>query len=164
MRPYFNQQKFSVTFDHSFREVMEHCKEVYRPEQFGSSWISDELIDSFCELHARGLAHSVEVYEMGELVGGLYGVAVGKVFFGESMFSLRPNASKFGLISLVRMLERKGFVLIDCQQETDHIASMGAEPIPAEDFYRVIKSNLLNYGYLKHKWSKWRVNPSDIIE
>lgn len=163
MRSYFNQKKYSVTFDRSFREVMKHCKEVFRPDQNGSSWISDDLIDSYCQLHERGLAHSVEVWEDRKLVGGLYGVAIGKLFFGESMFSLKANASKFALITLVRTLEKKEFVLIDCQQESPHLASMGAVPIPAEEFYKTIKGNLLNYGYLKHKWDNWEVNPSDII-
>ncbi|OAV44185.1 leucyl/phenylalanyl-tRNA--protein transferase [Lewinella sp. 4G2] len=133
MRPYFNQQKYTVRYDTRFRDVMQHCRAVYREGQFGS-WISDELVDGFVTLHEAGYAHSVEVYEGDELVGGLYGLAIGKVFFGESMFHLRPNASKFGFITLVRDLQAQGFRLIDCQQETAHLTSLGGRNIPRSTF------------------------------
>ncbi len=133
MRPYFNQQKYRVTYDRQFQRVMEECRELYRPGQWGS-WITDELIDGYVGLHALGIAHSVEVYEGEELVGGLYGLALGKVFFGESMFFKRPNASKFGFISLVRRLGERGYRLIDCQQETRHLKSLGGRAIPRAQF------------------------------
>ena len=133
MRPYFNQQKYRVTYDRQFQRVMEECRELYRPGQWGS-WITDELIDGYVGLHALGIAHSVEVYEDDELVGGLYGLALGKVFFGESMFFKRPNASKFGFISLVRRLGERGYRLIDCQQETKHLKSLGGRAIPRTEF------------------------------
>ena len=133
MRPYFNQQKYRVTYDRQFQRVMEECRELYRPGQWGS-WITDELIDGYVGLHALGIAHSVEVYEEDELVGGLYGLALGKVFFGESMFFKRPNASKFGFISLVRRLGERGYRLIDCQQETKHLKSLGGRAIPRAEF------------------------------
>ncbi len=133
MRPYFNQQKYRVTFDERFREVMEECRALYRPGQWGS-WITEDLIKGYVGLHELGIAHSVEVYEENELVGGLYGLSLGKVFFGESMFFKRPNASKFGFISLVRRLTDRGYRLIDCQQETNHLLSLGAESIPRSVF------------------------------
>ncbi|CAH1001572.1 Leucyl/phenylalanyl-tRNA--protein transferase [Neolewinella maritima] len=133
MRPYFNQQKYRVTYDTRFREVMEACRGLYRPGQWGS-WITDELIEGYVGLHELGIAHSVEVYEGDELVGGLYGLALGKVFFGESMFFRRPNASKFGFISLVRRLEQRGYRLVDCQQETKHLKTLGGQGIPRTDF------------------------------
>ena len=133
MRPYFNQQKYRVTYDGNFRRVMQECRSLYRPGQRGS-WITDELIEGYVGLHELGIAHSVEVYEGEELVGGLYGLALGKVFFGESMFFKRPNASKFGFISLVRRLRERGYRLVDCQQETKHLASMGARAIRRVNF------------------------------
>ena len=133
MRPYFNQQKYRVTYDRQFQRVMEECRALYRPGQWGS-WITDELIDGYVGLHTLGIAHSVEVYEGDELVGGLYGLALGRVFFGESMFFKRPNASKFGFISLVRRLGERGYRLVDCQQETKHLKSLGGRAIPRAEF------------------------------
>lgn len=133
MRPYFNQQKYTVRFDTNFRRVMEECQATFRPGQWGS-WITEELIEGYVSLHEAGLAHCVEVYEGEELVGGLYGLALGKVFFGESMFHHRPNASKFGFISLVRRLKEQGYRVIDCQQQTDHLESLGGQSISRIDF------------------------------
>ena len=101
------------------------------------------MISAYTDLHFRGYAHSVEVWEEDELVGGLYGIALGKIFCGESMFSERPNASKFGFISLVKILIEKEFTLIDCQQETSHLMSLGAETISKEIFWSLIKKNML---------------------
>ena len=133
MRPYFNQRKYRVTYDTQFRRVMAECRGLYRPGQWGS-WITDDIIDGFSGLHELGIAHSVEVWEGEELVGGLYGIAIGRLFFGESMFFHRPNASKFGFISLVRRLGERGYRLVDCQQETKHLASLGGRSIPRTDF------------------------------
>jgi len=137
MRPYFNQQKYAVRYDTRFREVMEACRATFRPGQWGS-WITEELIEGYVGLHEMGLAHCVEVYENNELVGGLYGLALGKVFFGESMFHLRPNASKFAFITLVRRLQLEGYRVIDCQQETAHLKSLGGESISRTDFINLI--------------------------
>jgi leucyl/phenylalanyl-tRNA--protein transferase len=137
MRPYFNQQKFRVEYDQQFQKVMEECRNLYRPGQWGS-WITDDLITGYVGLHERGLAHSVEVYEGDNLVGGLYGLAIGKVFFGESMFFLRPNASKFGFISLVWRLREEGFTMIDCQQETRHLKSLGGRSISRKKFLSLL--------------------------
>lgn len=133
MRPYFNQQKYTIRYDTAFRQVMKECQRTFRPGQWGS-WITEDLIDNYVLLHEAGLAHSVEVYEGEELVGGLYGLALGRVFFGESMFHHRPNASKFGFISLVRRLTERGYRMIDCQQETGHLKSFGGESISRTSF------------------------------
>lgn len=135
MRPYFNQEKFTCSFDKAFRKVMESCAAVNRNGQEGGTWISAEIIEAYCQLHSLGYAHSVEVWDKsGNLVGGLYGIALGKVFFGESMFARVSNASKFGFIFLVGKLLEWGFELIDCQQETSHLASLGARSIPRDAF------------------------------
>lgn len=134
MRPYFNQQKYRVTYNQDFAAVIDNCRQTPRRGQRGS-WIDDNIRAAFLALHQVGYAHSVEVYDPDDqLVGGLYGVALGRVFFGESMFAHAPNASKFGFISMVRRLRERDFVLIDCQQETRHLASLGAEAIPRAEF------------------------------
>lgn len=151
MRPYFNQGKYRVEYDGQFRRVMEECRNLYRPGQWGS-WITEDLISGYVSLHERGLAHSVEVYEEDELVGGLYGLALGTVFFGESMFFLKPNASKFGFISLVRRLLVEGYTMIDCQQETKHLKSLGGRSISRKKFLTLLGDGIdgkINAG----KWS-----------
>ncbi len=142
MRPLFNQKKMQVTFDQEFRTVITNCQEMYRPGQ-GGTWITEDMLEAYCSLHELGFAHSVEVWQKEELVGGLYGIALGKIFFGESMFAKVSNASKFGFITLVRKLQEWDFNLIDCQQETAHLASLGAEAIPRADFMRLLDANPL---------------------
>ncbi len=141
MRPYFNQRKFSLTIDRDFRAVISHCQSQRRQGQPGGTWITEEMLEAYCQLHEEGYAHSVEVWKGKELVGGLYGLALGKCFFGESMFAKLSNASKFGFISLVRLLEKMGFELIDCQQETRHLGSLGARNIDREDFLDFLQRN-----------------------
>ncbi|MBR9922408.1 MAG: leucyl/phenylalanyl-tRNA--protein transferase [Bacteroidetes bacterium] len=136
MRPYLNQPKFEWTLDENFQEVIHLCG-TSRP----GTWITPEMEAAYCQLHALGYAHSVEVWEGDELVGGLYGIALGKCFFGESMFSKRSNASKFGFIRLVQRLSAKGYQLIDCQQETAHLRSMGATTIPRCKFLEILQKN-----------------------
>ena len=140
MRPYFNQQKFRVTFDQDFEAVMQRCQ-APRDDQWGGTWITNEMLDAYCQLHQLGFAHSVEVWQEGELVGGLYGLAIGKCFFGESMFATVSNASKLGFISLVKKLKSLDFWLIDCQQQTRHLGSLGARTIPRVDFLKILKKN-----------------------
>lgn len=137
MRPYFNQRKFELSYDQAFEDVIRACAEVPRRGQDGT-WITPAMMRAYGCLHEQGIAHSIEVWQAGRLVGGLYGVALGRVFFGESMFAHVSNASKFGFISLVRALQRRGFVLIDCQQETPHLASLGARPIPRTTFLELL--------------------------
>lgn len=139
MRPYFNQQKYRVTYDQEFATVIHKCRKTPRHGQLGS-WIDDRIRDAYIELHDLGFAHSVEVWNKeNELVGGLYGLALGRIFFGESMFSLASNASKFGFISLVRRLTERGYELIDCQQETAHLKSLGGESISRKHFIKMLK-------------------------
>lgn len=151
MRPYFNQRKFGLSYDRDFRQVIEKCQQTYRPGQ-GGTWITDDMLNAYCTLHEMGYAHSVEVWLEDELVGGLYGIALGKVFFGESMFAQVSNASKFGFIGLVRRLRDRGYTLVDCQQETRHLASLGARPISRSDFLRKLHHNPLQHTE-KGKWS-----------
>lgn len=142
MRPYFNQQKFGLTYDQAFPEVMQSCQTVDRLAQGQlGTWITEGMLEAYIRLHELGYAHSVEVWEGEELVGGLYGVALGKVFFGESMFAKRSNASKFGFISLVRRLKEEAYTLIDCQQETRHLGSLGARSISRAQFLERLEEN-----------------------
>jgi leucyl/phenylalanyl-tRNA--protein transferase len=141
MRPLLNGDKFRVSFDTDFEAVMRACSVQVRRDQDGT-WITDEMIDAYCELHRFGYAHSVEVWQGGELVGGLYGIALGRIFFGESMFARASNASKFGFIQLVLRLRQIGYQLIDCQQETAHIATLGARPIERQEFTQRLEIGL----------------------
>jgi leucyl/phenylalanyl-tRNA--protein transferase len=133
LRKRLKRQAPEIRFDTSFREVIEACANVLRPGQFGT-WITPAIVDAYTVLHERGHAHSVEAWRDGVLVGGLYGVAIGRMFFGESMFAREPDASKVALVHLVGILRTLNFPLIDCQQETVHLASFGARPIPRVQF------------------------------
>ncbi|MEZ4950776.1 MAG: leucyl/phenylalanyl-tRNA--protein transferase [Saprospiraceae bacterium] len=144
MRPYFNQEKYKVTYNQEFKQVMRYCKTAGDRIDLGT-WITDEMEMAYGRLHAMGHAHSVEVWDGEELVGGLYGLALGKVFFGESMFARKSNASKFGFISLVKKLKELDFWLIDCQQETPHLKSLGAKPILRSQFLEILAKNRLEY-------------------
>ena len=119
---------FEIRIDTAFREVIESCSAMPREGQRGT-WITPEMIDAYCELHRRGIAHSVESWRDGQLCGGLYGMALGRVFFGESMFARETDASKVALVHLVAVLRRQGVPLIDCQQETAHLRSFGGRAI-----------------------------------
>jgi leucyl/phenylalanyl-tRNA--protein transferase len=124
---------FETRVDSAFRSVIEACAETPRAGQ-GGTWITPVMIDAYCELHQLGYAHSVESWREGQLVGGLYGLALGRVFFGESMFAHETDASKVALVQLVALLQRLVVPLIDCQQETRHLAAFGARPIPRARF------------------------------
>jgi len=141
MRPYFNQRKFEVTFDTHFEAIMRACQSQYRQGQFGGTWITEDMVAAYIRLHELGYAHSVEVWKEEELVGGLYGISLGKVFFGESMFAYESNASKFGFITLVKKLQKIGFQLVDCQQETNHLGSLGARAIDRTEFLERLQKN-----------------------
>ncbi len=125
---------FEVRIDSAFETVMRACA-APRDGQAGT-WITDDMVAAYTELHRRGLAHSVETWIDGELAGGLYGVALGRMFYGESMFMRATDASKIALAHLARQLHRWGFGLIDCQMQTSHLASLGAREIPRDDFVR----------------------------
>lgn len=139
MRPYFNQGKYSVSVDKDFEGVMRNCQKPR--SMYGGTWITDDMVEAYCRLHELGHAHSVEVWQGDDMVGGLYGVALGRCFFGESMFTRLSNASKFGFIYMVKMLEALGFWLIDCQQESTHLSSLGARPILRADFLKILERN-----------------------
>lgn len=144
MRPILNQQKFRVRYDTRFSDVIDACSAVHRTGQLGT-WITPDMKTAYQQMHELGWAHSVEVFnEDNELVGGLYGIAMGGCFFGESMFALESNASKTGFIHLVRWLDENGFTLIDCQMSTDHLIRMGAEEIPRQQFLSRLKEALKN--------------------
>ncbi len=133
MRPILRKEAFQITYDQDFVGVVHHCQKTFREGQKGS-WITEEMKKAYHELHRAGFAHSVEVWQDKKLVGGLYGISLGKVFFGESMFAHVSNASKAGFITLIRDLHEKEFYLIDCQVYTSHLESLGAEEIDREIF------------------------------
>jgi leucyl/phenylalanyl-tRNA--protein transferase len=142
---------YRVTFDNCFRTVMTACA---APRAYADgTWISDDIIASYCALHERGFAHSVEVWRGNALVGGLYGMALGQIFFGESMFSRADNASKVGFAHLVRQLRAWDFQLIDCQVANDHLFSLGAVEIPREEFQRMLINFTDKPGVSSLTWS-----------
>ena len=139
MRNIINQKKFNITFNTAFREVITHCKKAFRKGQEGT-WITNEMVEAYCKLNNLGIAKSVEVWQDNELVGGLYGIDLGHVFCGESMFSSVSNASKVAFIYLAKQLEFAGYRLLDCQVYNDHLASLGCVEIDREDFLTLIKN------------------------
>lgn len=149
LRKTLKKDHYEIRVDSAFSEVMRACAEPRR-EQPGT-WIHAEMISAYAELHEMGMAHSVEVWIRGELMGGLYGVAQGKVFFGESMFSRVPDASKIAFVHLVKQLERRGFHMIDCQMKTAHLATLGGREIPRKEFSQKLKE-LVNYTGRVEKW------------
>ncbi len=122
------RHEFEVRIDTAFRDVIDSCALTPRDGQRGT-WITPDMADAYCELHRRGFAHSVESWQDGRLCGGLYGMALGRVFFGESMFAWETDASKVALVHLIALLRTQGVPLVDCQQETAHLRSFGARPI-----------------------------------
>ncbi|CUO84074.1 leucyl/phenylalanyl-tRNA--protein transferase [Clostridium disporicum] len=140
MKRVFNKGKFTVTFDKDFKAVIQNCKELRENKE--GTWITDEMMDAYINLHKRGFASSVEVYNNERLVGGLYGVKIGKCFFGESMFSIESNASKVALISMCKKLEEEGFIFLDCQMHTNHLESMGGRFIDWEEFKLMLKEGI----------------------
>ena len=136
LRRAIRSARYTVTLDAAFPQVMAVCAEPRDAE--GGTWITAGMMDAYNRLAALGHAHSVEVWSGGELAGGLYGVALGRMFYGESMFSEHRDASKVALVYLVRQLERWGFELIDCQMSTAHLASLGAREIPRTEFLQLV--------------------------
>ncbi|SKA80299.1 leucyl/phenylalanyl-tRNA--protein transferase [Paucidesulfovibrio gracilis DSM 16080] len=133
LRRVINSGRFHITVDTAFPEVLRRCAETPRPDQDGS-WIVPEMKDAYTRLHELGYAHSVEAWRDGRLVGGLYGVALGRVFFGESMFYAEPDASKVAFVQLVRSLERREYTMVDCQQTTAHLLRFGAREVRRSEF------------------------------
>lgn len=133
MRKLIRKGRFEISLDRDFPAVIRACSAVPRKGQRGT-WITEDMVEAYCRLHELGLAHSVEARIEGRLVGGLYGVSLGSVFFGESMFSLEDDASKAAFIPLVLRLRDEGFTLVDSQVYTDHMAGLGAEEISREAY------------------------------
>ena len=140
MRKTIARRTYETRIDTSFRRVMEECA-APRDGQAGT-WIVPEMIDAYTQLHQMGFAHSVESWQDGELVGGLYGMAIGRVFFGESMFARAPDASKVALVHLADRLRQADFAVIDCQQATAHLASLGAREIPRATFAQLLEESI----------------------
>jgi leucyl/phenylalanyl-tRNA---protein transferase len=137
MRNVLNKNVFAVTFNQNFRDVMSHCQKVKREGQTGT-WISNDMINAYCQLNELGIAKSIEVWQNNQLVGGLYGVDLGHVFCGESMFSLVSNASKVAFIALVNQLKLENYRLLDCQVYNDHLESLGCREIDRDDFINIL--------------------------
>ena len=138
IKPLLNRNEFDFTINKAFSQVIHQCKKITRADQEGT-WITDEVEKAFIKMHELGYAHSAEVWRNDELVGGLYGIKMGKVFFGESMFSKVSNASRFAFIKYVEQLKQEGIRLIDCQVYTNYLESFGARLIAGKDFQKLLK-------------------------
>jgi leucyl/phenylalanyl-tRNA---protein transferase len=139
IKPLLNRQEFEFTTNKAFAEVIRHCKKIARPGQDGT-WITNEVEKAYIKMHELGYAHSAEVWKENELVGGLYGIRLGKVFFGESMFSEVSQASRYAFISYVQQLKEEGIELIDCQVYTEYLESFGARMIDRTEFLSLLKT------------------------
>ena len=140
IRNLLNQNKFRITFNQNFSDVIAGCQQVERIGQDGT-WISKDIIESYTKLHEMGIAKSVEVWQNDELVGGLYGIDLGHIFCGESMFSKVPNASKIAFVTLIKHLNENNYKLLDCQVHNDHLEKLGAIEISRETFMKILKSD-----------------------
>lgn len=142
MRAVIRKKQFSFTTNKAFAEVITHCKRITRKGQ-ESTWISEDVRHAYIRLFEKGLAQSAEAWCNGELVGGLYGVRLGNIFYGESMFSKMSNASKFAFILFVEQLKQEGVKIIDCQVYTEHLESLGARMIPRKTFIKILDQNFV---------------------
>jgi leucyl/phenylalanyl-tRNA--protein transferase len=131
------RKDYQVTIDQAFEEVIAACAQPRTGDS--DTWITPEMAIAYTELHAQGIAHSIESWQEGRLVGGLYGVSIGQIFYGESMFAWRPDASKVAFVHLVRQLEAWGFPLVDCQVHSEHLASLGARTIGRRQFIDILR-------------------------
>ena len=138
---FIKQQKYEVTMDHAFQQVITGCASAADRQDKGT-WIDDDMIEAYTLLHEMGYAHSVECWMDDELAGGLYGIALGKIFFGESMFSRQSNASKVAFVYLAEKLLERGFDLIDCQLKTEHLMQFGAREIPGAEFQDLLAKSV----------------------
>ena len=138
MRNILNRNTFKVTMNTNFKAVILHCQNIKRKGQDGT-WITDDIVNSYTKLYESGIAKSVEVWQNNELVGGLYGIDLGTVFCGESMFSIVPNASKVAFVSLIKYLKENNYKLLDCQIHNDHLEKLGAFEISRNEFMEILK-------------------------
>lgn len=141
MQQLLKRNAFEFRTNTAFEAVIQHCRHTHRPDQDGT-WINDDVITHYTELYKMGYAHSAEAWKDGILVGGLYGIRMGNIFFGESMFSHQSNASKYTFIRFVEQLQADGVQLIDCQVYTEHLESLGASMIPRDDFIQLLQENI----------------------
>lgn len=148
MRKRLKKDDYHVTFNRNFSAVIDACSAPRKGED--GTWITNEMKAAYEKLHQQGLAHSVEVYIEGELVGGLYGLSMGKLFFGESMFSKVKDCSKIAFIKMVEQLQKWGYALIDCQVSNDHLFSLGAQEISRDEFQRYLDQYIDS-----HTQTKW---------
>ena len=154
LRRVVSSGKYEVRIDQQFEEVMRHCAKVSRIEQHQyGTWITESMIEAYVRLHRLGLAHSFETYHDGNLVGGLYGLSLGPFFFGESMLHTMTDASKVAFVRLVEFCKAHGFRLIDAQQETEHLASLGARPIPRGEYLKELNA-IRAVNTLQGNWSE----------
>jgi leucyl/phenylalanyl-tRNA--protein transferase len=151
LRRHMRRGGHEIRFDTAFSEVMEGCAGLRPQYPEGGTWINAEMKQAYARLHHLGYAHSVELWQDGELVGGLYGVALGRVFFGESMFSRVTDASKVVLVTLMQYLERWGYAFMDCQVQSEHLESMGSVPVPRRDFLGML-ATLCAEPVSDHAW------------
>lgn len=142
LRRSVRQGLYRVQVDTVFEDVIRACAEAERGTDDGGTWISEEIVESYCALHELGHAHSVEAWSGGRLVGGLYGVALGGAFFGESMFHRATDASKVALVALIERLRARNFQLLDTQWITDHLRQFGAIEVPRDDYMNLLRSSL----------------------
>lgn len=158
MRRELNQEPYTITLNHAFPEVVEGCAAPRAKED--ETWILPEMVDAYCALHKEGYAHSVEIWQEESLVGGLYGISIGRFFFGESMFSMAKSASKFALVYLTHYLKQNDFLLLDSQVGNPHLYSMGACDIPRSDFLVLLKKHIdwqqPNHIWQPQKLQQWR--------
>jgi leucyl/phenylalanyl-tRNA--protein transferase len=159
LRHVLRDPDWEIRVDDDFIAVMRACAMTPRDGQLGT-WITDDIIAAYGGLHSVGLAHSVETWHRGKRVGGLYGVALGRMFYGESMFAHRTDASKIALAALCAFLDRHGVAMIDCQQETDHLASLGAQPIARAEFIAHVRTataepDIAPWHFDKSELARW---------
>lgn len=150
MKKVLKNNTYKITFDTCFRDVIYNCGNTRKEK---GTWITNEMIEAYCKLHELGFAHSVETWYEDKLAGGLYGIIMGKCFFGESMFSTMSNSSKAAFITLCKLLEKENFIMIDCQVYTKHLESLGAINIPRNEFLQLVKKGI-NIAPLKLSFSK----------
>lgn len=148
MQKFIKKTNYTVTFDKDFEGVINACAKSRQ-----ETWISKAFIETYSKLHKDGIAHSVEVWNGEKLVGGLYGINLGKMFYGESMFSIEANSSKLALIKLAEFLKEKGYKIIDCQVHNSHLESLGAVEIPRNEFIKIMKKQIEKKGY----YGKWTI-------
>lgn len=153
LRQTIRREIFEVRLDHDFEAVIRTCANAPRKEQDGT-WITEEMIKAYCDLHEAGFAHSVETYKDGKLAGGLYGVSIGKAFFGESMFHLQTDASKVAFYHLIDLLRQWEFLIVDAQQKTQHLKNLGGRAISRDEFLNILEK-ALTYDTRRGNWGQF---------